>query len=153
MRTITTNNVNLSDLLGQQCINNLVCIEATSRRSQDGPALFVNVFDNISGQGDPIIFHIGVEALVAPFDAEDLLNFIVVVKAHEQLPDHNIQAWAQPSTGHDADLGFFRIRENVSAGTCLDKLDGLSDIPIRRIGISRSDEVLILNKGVTGQEA
>ncbi len=83
----------------------------------------MNVFHNLWRKFEPIVFNVSVASLIAPLDTVDLLNFIVVIKAHDQLSDHYVESWAETATRHDANFRLFGVAEKLLPGACFDKFD------------------------------
>ena len=79
MRAITTNHVELIDLLVVQKLQNFVEVKATSRTAQDGTTGMMNVLDDVGCQNDGLQGFI-VKATKAALNAIDFAyNCIVVV--------------------------------------------------------------------------
>ena len=110
------------------------------------------VLDKVRGQADPRVFNIRVKSFVAPFNAVNLLHFIVVVKTHEKFPDHYVKTGTETSACDDANFGFFGVAKDVSARTCLHKLNRLRDVPISLIRVVSSHEIVIVDKSITRQK-
>ena len=98
----------------------------------------------------PIVLNVSVAAFVAPLDAVDLLDLIVVVQAHDKLTDHNVKAGTEPSAGDYGRLGLSWIAEEVHARPCLHELDRLCDILVVRVLLVHGHEQVVLHERVLG---
>jgi len=123
MRAIPSNYVNLGNFTLNKAVEYFVSVETTSGGTKDCTALLMNVLDYVCCQFDPVLLNFGVKALVPPFYSENVLNLVVVVETHEQLPNYHIQAGTKSSASNYAYFSVLWVAQNVSSGSCLDKFD------------------------------
>ena len=130
MCAIASNYIDLGYFTLDKTIEYFISVKATPWGTEDSSALLMNVLYNVWSKWDPVLFNIGVKALVAPFYAVDIFNFVVVVQTHEKFPDDDIQARTESSTSDDANLSVLRVAQDVSSGPCFDELYWLGNIPV-----------------------
>mmetsp|Transcript_1083 Transcript_1083/g.1997 ORF Transcript_1083/g.1997 Transcript_1083/m.1997 type:complete len:308 (+) Transcript_1083:1003-1926(+) len=98
MSSISSNDVELVDALLLQGLNHFRSIKATPGGTEDGSAKILDSFYFLRRHLLPVLGEFLVEASVAPADAPDLLDSVLVLQAlHDGLNDH-IQAGAESST-------------------------------------------------------
>lgn len=71
---------------------------------------------------DPVLGKVLVEAAIAPLDAPDFLGFIVVVEAHNEGSNDDVEARAETAAGDDGGFDLFALEENLFPRTCPVKL-------------------------------
>ena len=64
MRAIPSNNVNLGNFTLNKAIEYFVSVETTSRGTENGATLLMNVLDNVWCQFDPVFLNFGVKATI-----------------------------------------------------------------------------------------
>lgn len=88
----------------------------------------MDVLYNFGCEFDPVVFDVSVAAFVAPFDSISFFDFIVIMQAHDELSDDDIETGTEATASHNASFRLGWFVKDFFAWACLNELNGLSDV-------------------------